>query len=152
MQFHRLIVLAYLLLGGCQSAPVEEKPPALADQQWHVSTLSPETIAKADAAVLDYRQCLGKETLTRSQNRGDPRDITNQILQSCENRLPAIKAAFDTENVPPVISERKIRQTRSQGVQSVLRSVSAVQAQRVGDEEEAKIAAQQKKSKPEQNR
>lgn len=142
MQFHRPLVLACLFLAGCQSAPVEEKPAAPMDQEWHASTLSPATIAKADAAVRDYRQCLTQETLARDQERGDPRAITNTILQACEGRLPTIKTAYDAEQVPATISEHKIRQTRSQGVQSVLRHVSGVQAQRAGEEEEAKNATQ----------
>ncbi len=144
MPFHRHFVLACLLLGGCQSTPVGEKPATAIDQEWHASTLSPDTIAKADAAVQDYHKCLGKETVAKNQERGDPRSITNTILQACENRLPAIKTAYDAENVPATISEHYIRKTRSQGVQSVLRYVSAVQAQRAGDEEEeeARNAAQ----------
>lgn len=147
MPFYRSIVLAYLLLAGCQSAPVDKQPPAPNDQEWQASSLSPETIAKAKAAERDYRQCLTKEIVARNQNRGDPREITNLILKACEDRLPAIKTAFDAEKVPAIISERKIRQTRSHGVQSVLRAVSEVQAQRAGEDAEASNAAHLKKNK-----
>lgn len=147
MQFHRSFVLACLLLAGCQSAPEDQKQSAQADQtsqEWQASTLSAETIAKANAAVLDYRQCLAKEAAARNQERGDPRAISNEILKTCEDRLPAIKAAFDAENVPAAISERYIRKTRSQGVQSVMFAVSSVQAQKAGEEEEAQNTAKQK--------
>ena len=148
MQFHRLLVLACPLLASCQSAPVAEPQAAPADQEWQASTLSPATIAKADAAVQDYNQCLTRETQARFNERGDPRAITNTILKACEDRLPAIKTAYDAENVPAVISERYIRKTRSHGVQGVLRQISAIQAQRAGDEEEAaKNAAKPHKSK-----
>jgi hypothetical protein len=147
MQFHRSLVLACLFLVGCQSAPEDQKQPAQANQsgqEWQASTLSADTIAKANAAVQDYRQCLAKETTARNQDRGDPRAISNEILKACDNRLSAIKTAYGTENVPAVISERYIRKTRSQGVQSVLFAVSSVQAQKAGEEEEARNAAKRK--------
>lgn len=147
MHFHRFPALACLaLLAGCQSAKVAE-PPA-SDQEWHASTLSPTTIAKAEAAVQEYHSCLTWEMAARINERGDPRAITNTILKACEDRLPAIKTAYDAEQVPAVISERYIRKTRSQGVQSVLRQVSAIQAERAGQEEEAKRAAEAQKSQP----
>jgi len=149
MQLQRPLALAgLLLLAGCQSAPVAEPAPAAVDQEWHASTLSPATIAKADAAVLDYHQCLTRETQARVNERGDPRAITNTILKACEDRLPAIKTAYDAENVPAVIAERYIRKTRSQGVQGVLRQVSAIQAQRAGEEEEAAANAAKPQKKP----
>ena len=148
MPLKRLPALACLLLAGCQAAPVAEQAAAApADQQWQASTLSQATIAQAEAAVRDYRLCLGRETQARLAARGDPRVITNAILQACEGRLPAIKTAFDAENVPAVISEHKIKQTRSQGVQSVLREVSSVQALYAGDEEEAQAQAKPGKTK-----
>ena len=150
MQFHPTLAIACLLLAGCQSAQVAEPPADSIDQTWHESTLSPETIAKADAAVQDYRLCLNKETAAKNNERGDPRTITNAILKACEDRLPAIKTVYDAEHVPSVISERYIRKTRSQGVQSVLRYVSAIQAQRAGDEQEAVAAAKPPKLKTKQ--
>jgi hypothetical protein len=147
MPFRRSIVFVCLILAGCQSAPVAEKPATQADQQWQASTLSPETIAKAEAAVRDYQQCLNQGVIARNADRGDPRDITNQILKACEDKLPAIKTAFDTEHVPSIISERKIQQTRSHGVQSVLKVISMVQAQKAGEEAEARDLAQQNKKK-----
>lgn len=137
---------ALLLLAACNSSTEPAKPLAQADspeQTWQPSTLSEQTIAKANAAVLEYRQCLSKEIGAKAEDRADPRDIANTILKNCEDRLPAIKTAYDAENVPAVISERYIRKTRSQGAQSVLRSVMAVHAMRAADEEEAK--ANQKK-------
>jgi uncharacterized protein (DUF2267 family) len=152
MLFYRSLAIASLFLGGCQSAPVTEPPADALDQTWHESTLSAETIAKANAAVADYRHCLSQETAAKNQDRGDPRTITNAILKACEDWLPAIKTAYDAEHVPVVISERYIRKTRSQGVQSVLRYVSAIQAQRAGDEQEAQDKAKQPASKPKQTK
>ena len=96
--------------------------------------------------MLEYRKCLAAETQAQANGRNDPRQITNAILKSCEDKLPAIKTAFDAENVPATISERYIRKTRSQGLQSVLRAVEAAQAQRAAEEEDAKETANSKKS------
>lgn len=151
MKSHRSFALAcLLLLGGCQqSPPAADKPAAQAeaiDQVWHASTLSPDTIAKADAAVLDYRSCLAKETAAKARVKGDSRDIANAILKACENRLPAIKTAYDAEQVPAAISERYIRKTRSQGVQTVMFQVQSAQALFAAQEEEARNMATLKKN------
>ncbi len=146
-----LAISSGLILVGCDSKPEAGKPPTdpaqstQIDQEWRPSTLSGETIAKANAAVMDYRKCLAEETEARAENRADPRDIANTILKNCENRLPAIKTAFDAENVPAAISERYMRKTRSQGAQSILRTVMGVHAERAGEEEEAKAADNAKK-------
>lgn len=147
MKFNRPIVLAglsvfVLLASGCgPSKPKDDKaatPSGPIDQVWHESTLSPETIAKANAAVLDYRQCLAKETSVKAGMKDDSRNIANNIMKACEDRLLPIKAAYDAENVPATITERYIRKTRSQGVQTVMFSVQSAQAQRAVTESEAK--------------
>lgn len=149
MKINRPIVLACLsvsalLASGCgPSTPKDEKPTPAAqagqeDQAWRESTLSPETIAKANAAVLDYRQCLAKETSAKAGGDGDSRTIANTILKACEDRLAAIKTAYDAEQVPAALSERYMRKTRSQGVQTVMFSVQAAQAQRAVAAEETK--------------
>ena len=147
MKFNRPIVLATLsvsmvLAAGCNpSASKDEKPAAQngeVDQVWKESTLSPETIAKANAAVKDYRQCLAKETAAKAGGKDDSRNIANAILKACEGRLLPIKAAYDAEQVPAAISERYLRKTRSQGVQSVMLAVQSAQAQRAVADEESK--------------
>ena len=137
-----------LIVTGCESKPEAEKSVAeqkqatpadssQIDQEWKPSTLSEQTIAKANAAVMDYNKCLTAETKARAADVGDPRAITNSILKSCEIVLPTIKAAFDAEQVPSVISERYMRKTRSHGAQAVLRTVMGVHAERAGEEAEA---------------
>lgn len=139
---------ASLILVACESKTEAEKPPASqsqpaqadsasVDQEWKPSTLSEQTIAKANAAVAEYNKCLTAETRARAADVGDPRDITNTILKSCEILLPAIKTAFDAENVPVPISERYMRKTRSHGLQAVMRTVMGVHAERAGEEAEA---------------
>jgi len=148
MQINRPIALAclsacVLLAAGCgQSSPPKDDKPAAQqgqiDQVWHESTLSQETIAKANAAVKDYRQCLLKETQAKASGKDDSRNIANSILKACEDRLLPIKAAYDAEQVPDYLTERYIRKTRSQGVQSVMLAVQAAQAQRAAAEDAAK--------------
>jgi hypothetical protein len=128
-------ILAGVLISGCQSAPVESK--------WKPSTLSDQTIAKANAAVRDYQKCLNDETLARVNDQLDPRVVADTILQRCEYKLAPIKAAYDAENVPASISERYMRKNRSQGAQSVLRFVMAVQAMRASEASEARANPQQ---------
>ncbi len=140
-----IVLSAGLLLGGCQSAPVVEPAPTEQSGEWKPSTLSENTIAAANAAVLDYRTCLAKEADAKAMARNDPREITNAVLKVCENRLSAIKSAYDSEQVPAAISERYMRKTRSQGAQAVLRSVMAFHAMRAAEEEEARDVANKKK-------
>jgi len=129
------LVLTGVLMAGCQSAPVES--------QWKPSTLSEQTIAKVNAAVRDYQKCLNDETLARVNDQADSRAIADTILRRCEHKLAPIKAAYDAENVPASISERYMRKNRSQGAQSVLRFVMAVQAMRSAEAAEAQPGAQQ---------
>lgn len=111
-----------ILLAGCQSAPVEES--------WQASTLSEKTIAQANAAVLEYNQCLDQKTQESMGLTADSRAIADQILKQCENPLGKIKTAYDAENVPASISERYMRKVRSHGAQNVLRFVMSIQAMR----------------------
>lgn len=126
MKFALILALAGFLVAGCQSAPVE--------REWKPSTLSEQTIAKAQAATVEYQKCLDAETKKWLKKQGDPRAITNAILQQCENKLLPIKTAFDAENVPASISERYMRRNRSQGAQAVLRFVEAVYAMRSAEQ------------------
>lgn len=128
-------VLTGVLIVGCQSAPAES--------QWKPSTLSEQTIAKANAAVRGYQKCLNDQTFALVNERADPRAIADTILRRCEHKLAPIKAAYDAEHVPPSISERYMRKNRSQGAQSVLRFVMAVQAMRSTEAADARPAPQQ---------
>lgn len=131
-----------LFIAGCgPSTPKDANQPAAQaeqiEQTWQESSLSKETIAKANATVLDYRLCLDKETKAQAGGEGDSRAIANNILKACEPRLGGIKEAFDAENVPAAISERYQRKTRSQGVQMVMFRVQAVQAQKAAEQDNA---------------
>ncbi|MBS1212462.1 MAG: hypothetical protein H6R26_1078 [Proteobacteria bacterium] len=138
-----MALVAAACLSACGSAPVADKQAAekaSGDGQWHASTLSDETIAKANATVKDYQKCLNTETVARINDPLDCRVIADQILKACEPKLTGIKDAYGAEGVPDSLSERYMRKTRSQGAQSVLRYVMAVQAMRAGEAEERAAA------------
>lgn len=115
-----------------------------AQGQWQESTLSRETIAKANASVKDYQQCLNTETQAHINDRLDSRDIANGVLKVCEDKLSGIMSAFDAEGVPEVVSQRYMRKNRSQGAQNVLRYVMSVQAVRAGEAAERAAAGSSK--------
>lgn len=143
MKIYLMALLAAACLSACGSAPVAEKQAAdkaSGQGQWQASTLSDETIAKANATVKAYQKCLNTETATRINDPLDCRLIADQILKACEPKLTGIKDAYGAEGVPDFLSERYMRKTRSQGAQSVLRYVMAVQAMRAGEAEERAAA------------
>ena len=124
------------LVVACQLNPAET-PFADApkkNREWQASTLKPETVAKANAAIKRYERCLNDETVSRAAEKKDFRAIGDQVLQICEPVLACVKSAYRTENVPDVVSERYMRQTRSRGAQSLMRFLEAAQAQRVSQE------------------
>ncbi|WP_045224889.1 hypothetical protein [Methyloterricola oryzae] len=139
MKMHLLALMAVLGLSACSTDPkpeVKAQTEAPTDGQWHASTLSPDTIAKANAAVKDYQSCLNRETLTHVNDPLDCRVIADGVLKVCESKLSGIKDAFEKEGVPDSISQRYMRKNRSQGAQEVLRYVMSVQAARVGEAQE----------------
>lgn len=120
------LILAGITLMACQS-PEKKTEQATA---WQPSTLSEETLGKVQDGLRVYQRCVNDETRTHLDDRMDSRRITDLILQNCEDKLSAIKATFDAENVPDSISERYLRSKRSHAAQQILRVVMANQAVR----------------------
>lgn len=120
------LILAGTGLVACQSPANKADEPGA----WQASTLSEETLAKVQDGLRVYQRCVNDETRTHLDDRMDSRRITDLILQNCEDKLSAIKAAFDAENVPDSISERYLRSKRSHAAQQILRVVMANQAMR----------------------
>ena len=127
------VLLAGTLLAGCPSAD-KKAVESVESQEWQPSTLSEETLAKVQARLLDYQHCINDETRTHINDAMDSRRITDQILKNCEDKLSAVKTAFDAENVPSSISERYCRSKRSHAAQQILRVVMATQAVRSAEE------------------
>jgi len=149
MKPYFISAFALLLLSACQTAPTSKPPEPQASEsgEWRPSTLSEQTIAKANAAVKDYQICLNEQAGKRAGEKTDPRRVADEILKVCEERLAGVKTAYDTENVPAAISERYMRKTRSHGAQGLLRYLMSAYAMRVAEEEEAAQAAKSKKNK-----
>lgn len=125
-----------LWLAGCQSV-VRERPEAVDPAAWQASTLSEQTIGRANAAVQEYQRCLNAEALAGIDRMGDPRPLADQVLHACEDRLAEIRSAHEGAGVPAGITERYLRQTRSRGAQSLMRHLQAVAAQRAAEAEAA---------------
>lgn len=121
------VLLAGLALAACRQAPVKnaEEP-----QAWQPSTLSEQTLDQVNAGLRVYQQCANDETRAHLNDRMDSRKVTDVILKNCEDKLSAIKTAFDAEQVPASISERYLRSKRSMAAQQILRVVMATQAVR----------------------
>jgi len=131
------------VLAGCQSTP--NSPPGDPDPAaWQASTLSEQTIARANEAVKVYERCLNTEALASVRHRGDPRVVADQVLRACEQHLEGIRTAYSAEGVPDAVSERYMRKTRSRGAQSLMRFVQAVEAQRAAEEAETQAMQNRK--------
>ena len=112
-------------------------PAALAGeikQEWQPTTLKEATLNKVNAGLEQYQRCLNDETRAHVNDRDDSRRVADRILQRCEDRLTPVKAAFDAEKVPGVISDRYIRSKRSKAAQQVVRVVMSAEASRYAEE------------------
>lgn len=150
MHFRPVILIIALILAGCQSA-TEKKADATAAQptdSWSESTLSEQTQQKIQAAAFDYQTCLNKQIMAGFPPQTDPRAVTDAILRACENRLIPIKTAFDAEKVPDEISNRYLRQKRTQGARNVLKFVLSVQAAQAAETTSKQIDNQNNTGKP----
>lgn len=144
MRIFVTVLLASLVLSGCQSAPPKEKKPdkePVSDTlthtgEWQGSSLSEQSIRRINELNVKYRRCLQAETDARAATADDPRAIGDLILRQCEDTLGEIQAALEAEGVPNTVAARYVRKNRSQGAQNVMRVVQFVQAQRAADHEE----------------
>lgn len=141
MRIFVTVLLASLVLSGCQSAPPKEKKPdkePVSDTltqagEWQGSSLSEHSIRRINELNVKYRRCLQAETDARAALADDPRAIGDLILRRCEDTLGEIQAALEAEGVPNPIAARYVRKNRSQGAQNVMRVVQFVQAQRAAE-------------------
>lgn len=127
MRFALSLLAAGMALAACQSPP--PKPPD-SSQTWQPSTLKEETMNQVHAGLRVYELCVNDETKKHINDKEDSRRITDLILKNCEDKLQAVKAPLDAEQVPDAASERFLRRQRSQVAQQVLRVVMATQAVR----------------------
>jgi hypothetical protein len=103
---------------------------AAIQQEWQPTTLSDKTLAKVHGGVEAYQKCLNDETRLHGNDPEDSRKVTDLILGRCDKTLTVVKEAFDSEKVPPVISERYLKSKRSRAAQQVVKVVMGAQAAR----------------------
>jgi hypothetical protein len=130
MNLHAILLISGLFLAGCQSA-ADKKADSASTQTsdtWNESTLSEQTQQKIQAEALNYQKCLNQQLMTGFPTNVDPRAVTDTILRRCEEHLIPIKTAFDAEKIPDDISNRYLRQKRTQGARNVLKFVMSAQA------------------------
>jgi hypothetical protein len=128
----KLIGTGLLWLAIGLQAFAKEGPEAQAPipQEWAPTTLSDKTLAKVHGGVEAYQKCLNDETRLHGNDPEDSRKVTDLILGRCDKTLTVVKEAFDSEKVPPVVSERYIKSKRSRAAQQVVRVVMGAQAAR----------------------
>jgi hypothetical protein len=122
----RVGLVGLLLIGTVVNA-AEPEP---IKQEWQPTTLSEATQKKVHEGLEAYQKCLNDETKAHYNDKEDSRKLTDLILSQCESKLTLIKAAFDAEKVPDVISDRYNRSKRSRAAQQVVKVMMAAQATR----------------------
>jgi hypothetical protein len=107
-------------------------PPAFGEgeEEWKASTLKDETLQKVQTALVGYQQCVNDETRLHINDKLDSRAVTDSVLKKCEEKLGAVKTAFDGENVPASVSERYMRSRRTHAARNILKTVMGIQALR----------------------
>ncbi|QFY42934.1 hypothetical protein F6R98_10185 [Candidatus Methylospira mobilis] len=119
--------MSILIIAGGQ-AVAENKADAATADSWSESTLSEKTQQQIQTEALNYQKCLNQQLMAGFPTETDPRAVTDTILRRCEEQLIPIKKTFDAEKVPDEISNRYLRQKRTQGARNVLKFVMSAQA------------------------
>ena len=101
-----------------------------AKEEWANTTLSEDTIKHIQQAKSLYMQCISKEAQQQAYIKMDTRAATDKILNHCENHLANIRKVFTEEEVPPVIIDRYMKQTRNQTARKVLKEMMFADAAR----------------------
>jgi len=121
--------LPLLLAGLVLIMPVARAAP---EEAWQGSSLSDETLKKVQLALVDYQRCINEDTQARINDRLDSRAMTDAILKQCEEKLGAVKTAFDQEKVPAEVSDRYMRSRRTHAARNILKTIMGIQALRAG--------------------
>ncbi len=116
-----LLATALLVLQTAHAAPNEE---------WQGTTLSDATLQKVQLALVGYQQCVNEDTQAHINDKMDSRALTDAVLKRCEEKLGAVKTAFDQEKVPAEISERYMRSRRTHAARNILKTIMGIQAMR----------------------
>ncbi len=102
----------------------------LAENTWQNTTISEPTIQKIQAGKLDYKKCVGEQMQKTTYANMDSRKATDQIIKECEPVLAKMREIYTNEKIPGEISDRHLRQIRTQISRNALEGLMFEQASR----------------------
>lgn len=104
---------------------------ALAEEgQWEPSKLKDSTIEAAQRQTANYQRCIDTEGQGISSRQADARELANEVLKKCEDRLTPVREAFLSQGVSAQEADRYLRKTRTYAARNLLRALMEVQAMR----------------------
>lgn len=118
-------IFLFLVLLSAGSAFAED-----AKNDWQNTTISDATIAKIQAAKLEYKTCASTELQKPEHQKEDVRVATDAIMKQCEMVLAKMRDVYLAEKVPAVIADRHLKQMRIQTTRSILQAMIFADAAR----------------------
>jgi hypothetical protein len=101
-----------------------------AKNEWHNTVLTEATMKKIQEAKYDYRKCVVEEMKKPEYQRLESRKATEGLIKQCEPVLARMRQVYTEENVPGVIADRHLKQTRIQTTRTVLQELMFAEAAR----------------------
>jgi len=120
---NKILFSALLLIGTAAFADD-------ANNEWHNTSLTDETIAKIQAAKLDYKRCGSTEMHKPEYQKIDTRNSTDDIIKQCEPVLGKMREVYLAENIPGVVADRHLKQMRLETTRNVLQNMMFAEAAR----------------------
>ena len=101
-----------------------------AKNEWQNTTLSDATIKKIQEAKYQYKKCIVDEMQKPVYQEQESRRATEEIIKQCETVLSKMREVYLAENVPAIIADRHLRQTRMQTTRNALQGMMFNEAAR----------------------
>jgi len=101
-----------------------------AKNEWHNTTLSDVTIEKIQVAKYEYKKCVGGEMQKLAYQGQDSRKATDAIMKQCETILAKMREVYTEAKVPEVITDRHLKQVRTQTTREALQGMMFSEAAR----------------------
>jgi phage terminase large subunit GpA-like protein len=121
----KILCLTALLLLATHSYAEKTK-----GNDWENTTISEETIAKIQAAKLEYKKCASDEMQKTVYRTQESRAATETIIKQCESVLSKMREVYIGEKVPEVVADRHLKQLRLQTTRDVLQNMMYAEAAR----------------------
>ncbi len=120
----KILCLAALLLAtNCYAEKTK-------GNDWQNTTISDDTIAKIQAAKLEYKKCASDEMQKSTYSKQESRAATDTIIKQCESVLTKMREVYVAEKVPEVVADRHLKQLRLQTTRDVLQNMMYAEAAR----------------------